>query len=172
MSAEELRTPEASDVEALARCHLACWQEAYGGLIDPVRLTPLLVDVDAQVQRWHHILASPARVRLAVDDGSVVGFATVRPADADVLAHLAALYVRRARWSTGLGQRLLDAVLGEEPATLQVFRDNARARRFYARNGFVPDGTESEEPHFGGVEIGMIRPAPAVAVEQPGGLPR
>ena len=60
-----------------------------------------------------------------------------------------------------LGQRLLDAALGDEPATLRVFRDNARARRFYARNGFVPDGYEGEEPHFGGVEIGMVRPAPS-----------
>ena len=57
---------------------------------------------------------------------------------------------------------LLDAVLDPgEPATLQVFRDNARARRFYARNGFVPDGTEAEEPHWGGVEIGMVRSDPA-----------
>ena len=37
----------------------------------------------------------------------------------------------------------------------------SRARRFYARNGFVPDGTETEEPRLGGVEIGMVRPAPS-----------
>jgi ribosomal protein S18 acetylase RimI-like enzyme len=97
---------------------------------------------------------------VADDGGDVVGFASVRPAAGDVPAHLQSLYVRRACWSTGLGQRLLDAVLGDEPATLEVLRDNARARRFYARNGFVPDGTVQEEPRLGGVEIGMVRPAP------------
>ena len=155
-----VRVPEASDAGALARCQLACWREAYEELADPVRLAALLADVDGRVQRWQEILAGPARVRLADDGGTVVGFATVLPGRPGEPAHLAALYVRRSHLSTGLGQRLLDEVLGDEAATLEVFRDNARARRFYARNGFVPDGTEQEEPYFGGIEIGMVRPAP------------
>jgi RimJ/RimL family protein N-acetyltransferase len=150
-----------ADAEAAARCQLACWGEAYGGLADPAKLGPYLADVTGATERWHQILASSARVRLAEDDGEVVGFATVRPAAGDVPAEVGAIYVRRRFWSSGLGQRLLDEVLGDEPATLRVFRDNERARRFYARNGFVPDGTEQEEPHFGGVEIGMLRPHPA-----------
>jgi len=97
---------------------------------------------------------------VADDGGRLVGFASVRPASGAVVAHLNALYVRREHWSTGLGQRLLDSVLGDAPATLEVFRDNDRARRFYARNGFVPDGTEQQEPRLGGVEIGLVRPAP------------
>ncbi len=157
----EVREPLADEAEALARCQLACWEDAYGAdLVDPARLRPYLEDVPTSVARWRQILAGPARVRVAVDDGRLVGFATVAPAHEGVPAHLSAIYVRRAYWSTGLGQRLLDAVLGDEPATLRVFRDNDRARRFYARNRFVPDGYEGEEPHFGGVEIGMVRPAP------------
>jgi ribosomal protein S18 acetylase RimI-like enzyme len=170
VSAVEVRAPGPADVGALARCQLDCWREAYEGLVDADRLAVLLADVDVRVQRWDEILAFPARVRLVVDDGSVVGFATVRPAAGDVPAHLAAIYVRRAHWSTGLGQRLLDETLGDEAATLEVFRDNVRARRFYARNGFVPDGTEGVEPYFGGIEIGMVRPAQAS--EQPVGTPR
>jgi ribosomal protein S18 acetylase RimI-like enzyme len=154
MSAVEIRTPGPADAERLARCQLDCWGEAYAVLADPVRLAALLADVDARVRRWHEILAGPARVRLAEDDGEAVGFATVVPGDP---AYLAALYVRRSHWSTGLGQRLLDEALGDEAARLEVFRDNVRARRFYARNGFVPDGTQAEEPYFGGTEIGMFR---------------
>jgi GNAT superfamily N-acetyltransferase len=155
----EIREPVASDAEALGRCHLECWREAYGDLVDPTRLAPYLAEVDGFVGRWRNLPAGGLRARVAEDDGALVGFATVRPAAGDVPAHLGALYVRRAYWSTGLGQRLLDAVLGDEPATLEVFRDNVRARRFYARNGFVPDGTEAEEPRLGGIEIGMVRPA-------------
>lgn len=154
-----VRQPDASDAEALARCQLDCWHDAYAGLADPDRLAALLADVDARHRRWQEILVGPARVRLATQDGSVVGFATVLPGTDGAPAFLAALYTRRACWGTGLGQRLLDETLGAGAATLQVFRDNDRARRFYARNGFVADGTEKEEPHFGGVEIGMVRPA-------------
>ena len=149
------------DAEALGRCHLECWREAYGDLVDPARLAPFLADVDEFVGRWRRGLAAGgSTVRLAECAGAVVGLASVRPAAGDVPAHLQSLYVRRDRWGTGLGQRLLDAVLGDAPATLEVLRDNARARRFYARNGFVPDGTEQEEPRLGAVEIGMVRPAP------------
>ena len=163
MSPVELRTPGPADLDALGRCHLECWREAYGDLVDPARLAPFLVDVEEFVGRWRRALLSGAgRVRVAEDGGELVGLASVRPAVGDVPAHLQSLYVRRAYWSTGLGQRLVDAVLGDEPATLEVFRDNARARRFYARNGFVPDGTQTEEPRLGAVEIGMFRPARSV----------
>ena len=155
-----VRRAVVADAEALGRCHLECWREAYGDLVDPVRLAPFLADVEEFVGRWRHALVSGSEVRVAQDNADLVGFASVQPASGDVPAHLHSLYVRRSLWSTGLGQRLLDAVLGDEPATLDVLRDNARARRFYARNDFVPDGTEQEEPRLGAVEIRMIRPAP------------
>jgi len=148
------------DAEALGRCHRECWREAYGPLVDPDRLAPFLADVEGFVSRWRGSLGGAWPVRVAVEGDALVGFAAVRPATDEAPAHLNALYVRRSHWGTGLGQRLLDAVLGTVPATLEVFRDNARARRFYARNGFVPDGTETTEPRLGGVEIGMVRPAP------------
>lgn len=40
----------------------------------------------------------------------------------------------------GLGQRLLDELLGTEPAELWIFEANVRAQRFYERNGFYPEG--------------------------------
>jgi GNAT superfamily N-acetyltransferase len=157
-----VREPGHADAEALARLHLDCWRDAYtgSGLVDDDRLAPYLADVDGTVRRWHLILADTAVVRVAAADGALVGFAVVRPATPAAPAYLSAIYTRRSHWGTGLGQRLLDETLGDEPATLRVFRDNARARRFYARNGFVPDGAEAEEPHFGGIEIGMVRPPP------------
>jgi len=155
-----VRAAVPADAAALGPLHLRCWAEAYEGLVDPDRLAPYLADVDGAVRRWTEALGGPSRVRVAEDGGALVGFARVQPASGDVVAHLGAVYVRRSHWSTGVGQRLLDAALGDGPATLRVFRDNARARRFYDRNGFVPDGYEAEEPHLGGVEIGMVRPAP------------
>ena len=62
------------------------------------------------------------------------------------VAELYALYVRPAWWSTGTGCALMDRVLarsvaaGYSSVTLWVLRDNRRARRFYKRAGFAPDG--------------------------------
>ena len=62
------------------------------------------------------------------------------------VAELYALYVRPGWWSTGTGRALMDRVLarlvtaGYSSVTLWVLRDNQRARRFYQRAGFAPDG--------------------------------
>ena len=62
------------------------------------------------------------------------------------VAELYALYVRPAWWSTGTGRALMERVLartgaaGYQAITLWVLRDNERARRFYERAGFAPDG--------------------------------
>ena len=42
---------------------------------------------------------------------------------------------------------------------LWVLRGNDKAETFYRRHGFRPDGTEAPEPHFGGVELRMVRDA-------------
>ena len=73
------------------------------------------------------------------------------------VAELYALYVRPACWSTGTGRALMDRVLtrtgaaGYQFITLWVLRDNERARRFYERAGFAPDGTSNVLERLGGV---------------------
>jgi hypothetical protein len=51
----------------------------------------------------------------------------------------------------------LDAAIGDRGAFLWVFRDNCRARAFYFRSGFIPDGAEQVEDFFGPLEIRMMR---------------
>ena len=73
------------------------------------------------------------------------------------VAELYALYVRPAWWSTGTGRALVDRVLartseaGYRSVTLWVLRDNRRARRFYERAGFTPDGATNVLAGLGGV---------------------
>jgi ribosomal protein S18 acetylase RimI-like enzyme len=56
------------------------------------------------------------------------------------------LYVSPAHWSTGAGRALTDAALdalradGYRRAVLWTLTENARARRFYVKAGFAPDG--------------------------------
>jgi ribosomal protein S18 acetylase RimI-like enzyme len=156
-----LRPPTSADVEAAARCHLACWQEAYAGLVDPERLAVITGDLDWAIDLWRRALTSDRTTTLALDGELIVGFARAGPATEpglDVTLQLHAINVRQAYWGKGVGQRLLDAVIGDRAAFLWVFRDNPRARAFYRRNGFVADGAEQVEDFFGGpVEIRMVR---------------
>jgi GNAT superfamily N-acetyltransferase len=156
-----LRPALPADAEALARCQLDCWRETYTSLAeDPDRLAQLLADVEGRTTRWREILASPNQVLLAEDDGPV-GFATAGAQREDGLPGrwLYALYVRVSHQGRGIGHRLLGEALGDAPAMLWVLRGNERAVRFYRQHGFAFDGTEAPEPHFGGIELRMVRPA-------------
>ncbi|SDS81104.1 Acetyltransferase (GNAT) domain-containing protein [Friedmanniella luteola] len=157
-----LRGARPDDAEALGRCHLTCWAEAYGGLVDGDALAAALAAVDQRVDRWRQILAGEHGTTLAVAGEEVVGFVSAGPQRDDDLegVELYALYVRRPRWGTGVGDRLLTAAVGDAACSLWVLRANVRARTFYARHGFRPDGAERVDDLLGGVaEIRMVRGA-------------
>ena len=64
------------------------------------------------------------------------------------------------RPTTGRGwaARLLDAVLGDEPAQLLVAKDNPRAHAFYRKHRFRPDGHELADPDLDNlVEVRLVR---------------
>ena len=57
-----------------------------------------------------------------------------------------------------MGRSLALAVTGEAPASVWSTEDNARARRFYEKLGFVADGVAKVEEHLGSLrEIRMVR---------------
>lgn len=130
------------DASMIAPMHVSCWREAYAGLV-PQRCFD---DIDGQdwVAHWRRRLERPEDVTtVALQDGHVVGLATVGPAED--LQHLPpqalwSLYVVRALWGSGLSSRLLRQALGDRPASLWAFEGNERARRFYARGGWRPTG--------------------------------
>ena len=127
---------------------------------------------------WQHMIAavaaSPSQPPAAGQaPPGIVGYASFGP-ELDVLgapwphpptaegreghaAELYALYVHPAWWSTGTGRALMDRVLagvcaaGYRCITLWVLQDNARARRFYERAGFGPDGARHVLDDLGGV---------------------
>lgn len=155
-----MRVARAEDAEPVVRCHLACWQETYTGLVPQQRLDEAVAARAERVERWRGILGT-AGTLLAERDGEVLGFASVGPAPADDLPDLLrlhALYVRQAWWGTGLGHRLLTAALGDAPASLWVLGTNLRACRFYAAHGFAPDGAERLNAVFDRRELRMVRP--------------
>lgn len=155
-----LRTAVPADAVVCAAMHAECWREAYGPYVDPALLEERLSDTARWVAAWtRHLVDGPPRI-LAEVDGAPVGFAVVGPSrdeDGATPQELYAIYVRAAYWGTGLGQTLWDAVRPDEPCSLWVLEDNARARGFYTRNGFAPDGSRELYAGLDAWEIRMVR---------------
>lgn len=155
------------DALAVAMVRVGSWQAAYAGIIPDEVLDAM--DPRAQSERLRSRLADPASrftTRVAERDGVIAGFTVTGPYRGDDVpvgtGEVLAIYVDPDHWSTGVGRALMDDALARLsaarlwPVLLWVLRDNARARRFYEKAGFAPDGAE----HFytaGGVPVPEVR---------------
>lgn len=150
-------------VEDVARCHAACWGEAYAGFIAQEHLCKM-TDVPTRVERWRSRFAnstSPIWVAHSAN-GEVVGLAHAGLARDEYpqlpALELYTLYVRASAYGTGLAERLTNAAIGGHAAWLWVFTPNARARRFYIKQGFAATGEEKLDPQTDVMEMQMARP--------------
>ena len=160
-----VREPVVADAGAVADLHVSTWQEAYSHLLPADYFTDEYVD--SRHRMWNHVLMNPRDdviVRVAEVDGIMIGFAWAGPSLGDTgeevprQRQLYAIYVAAAHYGRGVGQVLLDDVLGAERAMLWVARENPRAMAFYIRNGFQFDGAEQVDPHAPAItDARMIR---------------
>ena len=160
-----LRPAEPADAEAGADLHRRCWREAYTGLVDDRLLTVRLNDRERWVNAWREQLVSGPQRWLAEVAGELIGFAVAgasRDDEAPAAEELYAEYVRAAWHGSGVGQALLARAIGDRAASLWVLENNHRARGFYARNGFAPDGAREHYAGLDAWEIRMTRPAQRV----------
>ena len=156
-----VRPATPADAAAIGGCHVACHRETYAGLLSPAFLAAR--DPARFAANWARALARPGEPTtfLAAVDGEVVGLAQAVPSRDDPPVRpleLTTLYLRAAQHGSGLGQALLDAAIGDRPASLWVAEANPRARRFYERNGFRPDGTRAVVAAWEGIaEVRLVR---------------
>lgn len=147
------------DADAFAACHLACWREAFEELWGSDKFDGF--DEQRMAVRRRKEIESGIADHFVVqqEDGEIVGIAIAGPSrddDAPNLRELYAIYVREAHQGTGLADDLLQAAIGESPASLWVYRDNPRASAFYVHHDFIPDGDERVDAE-GILEIRMVR---------------
>ena len=128
---------------------IALWQETW-------QLAYPAIDFAARVpwwrERWRSELVPKAEVIVAETDGALAGFVTI-----DATGYLDQLVVSSRHWGSQLATRLVEAAKQRSTGgiTLLVNRDNARAIRFYQRNGFVEDG-EDVNPTSGRPVLRML----------------
>lgn len=113
------------DIEATARVAVASYATAFVEILEPERLAGY--DQAFFSQRF---AAALARLRVAELDGVIVGFSMVTD------GHLDMLFIAPTAQRCGVGQALLADAEARGTVSLESFRDNNRARRFYDRFGW------------------------------------
>ena len=152
-----VRRADAVDAPDVAHVQVTGWHEAYTGRMPQSILDNL--NVDRSTRWWHTIISggqpldAPGEVWVAESDGVIDCFESVgasrdddtRPGERELYA----IYVLAEHYGSGAGQALLDAAIGRAAASLWVLEDNPRARAFYERNGFRPDGSVKDDDRWG-----------------------
>jgi putative acetyltransferase len=128
----QLRPYRTEDEAAAIALWLETWQQAYPA-----------IDFAARVpwwrERWRNELVPDAAIIVAENAGALLGFVTI-----DASGYLDQLVVAPDRWGSELGNALFNEAkrLSPDRITLLVNKDNARAIRFYERNGFAHAGED------------------------------
>lgn len=160
-----LATPE--DSQAVAEVQTATWKVAYAGLMPREYLAALSAEERQPV--WRAGIESHRYSIVLAEQGSrLIGFsAYAKSRDSDNTAgsagEIQAIYVLQSHWGAGAGRALLEfsegalRSAGFKEITLWVLDGNERARSFYERHGFAPDGAEKREILKARTEIRELR---------------
>jgi GNAT superfamily N-acetyltransferase len=137
-----------SDCPAIISAYLGSWRAGYQNL-----LTQADLDVQAEIRGrrdWGSANSQHDRIVLVAEDdsGRILGVAECEHAPTQGrLSWVQMLYVIPSAWGTGTANGLLHQSLsaahecGHRTVWLDVVEPQARARRFYEREGFVLDKT-------------------------------
>lgn len=153
-----VRWATADDADAIGRIHVQTWQICYRGQIPDEYLDAL--SVERRCEAWRRTLAGgdpewpEMQVWVASVADDAVGFCGAGPSrddDADdSIGEVYAIYVDPLHWDTGAGAALIHHAVSclrgaHQHATLWVLDSNERARRFYEKGGWRPDGATKDD---------------------------
>ena len=156
-----VRPARREDAAAIADVHVQTWQATYEHVFGAERVAGI---GDGRRAQWEERLAAPPpgrQVFVAEDGERVTGFVSIGDSrDEPGKGELFAIYVLPEAWGSGAGPALmasaLEALSRYSSATLWVLEDNPRARRFYEREGWIPDGGRRDEEILG-VTVAEVR---------------
>jgi ribosomal protein S18 acetylase RimI-like enzyme len=151
----QVRAATSADALAIEQARIHGWRVAYRHVFPADELDALPIDA----KRWRRRLDEPpagwSTFVVEDDAGDVVGFASTGPSrDEPGIGELYAIYVEPSAWGSGAGRALIERAQDQltneyAEATLWVLEENARARGFYERAGWRPDGARKAEARFG-----------------------
>lgn len=145
------RAATGADAEALAELGARTFTHTFGHLYQPGDLEIFLQNHSPE--HWSKELADPAfEIRVAEQDEKLVGYVKLGPPHLPFeprgeAAELRQLYVVEEVKGQGVADELIRWVIERardqraDYLYLSVFTENHRARRFYEKYGFEPEGT-------------------------------
>jgi putative acetyltransferase len=144
-----LRPYSKADEDAAIELWRRTWQQHYPRIDFAGR-------VDWLRARWRNELVPSATIRIAEQNGRMVGFVTVDPQT----GYLDQIVVAPEVWGTDVATVLMAEARRISPAGLElkVNADNARAIRFYEKHGFVDVGETANELSGAPVRLKRWRP--------------
>ena len=154
----DISTLQPEDVDGVASVHIEAWQAAYRGVMADDFLD---LSGEAVTEYWSMVAwRRDGNAFVARREGRIAGFAAVGDHRKDDIGvgEVYVLNVAPEHWGTGVGTQLLHRAqerlhqLGFSDVVLYVATENARARRFYEREGWRDDGVDEVE-EFGGEPV-------------------
>jgi putative acetyltransferase len=144
-----LRRYTSADEDAAIELWRRTWQQHYPHIDFSRR-------VDWWRARWRDELVPVAAITVAEADGQLVGFVTVDPNS----GYLDQIVVAPEAWGSDVANALMTEAQRIAPSGLElkVNADNARAIRFYERQGFADAGETVNEISGAPVRIMRWRP--------------
>ena len=153
-----IRHASGRDAARIAGIHVRSWQAAYRGLVPDEVLDAL--DPVHRAMVWKGLLGTSEETVLVAMRGSrMAGFCSLVPSrDPDAAAgtgEIASFWVDPPAWGLGAGRALARELVAQARGrrfrrlTLWVLPGNARARCFYEKAGFAPDGAVKQEERQG-----------------------
>jgi len=159
-----IRHANLSDASAIARVHVASWQETYPGIVPDDFLKNL--SVERRFAQWANSLSDPGdeyhRTLIAELDDQIVGFVNYgyeHEADPIYRGELFAIYIMRSAHRQGIGRSLVNETvqglldLGVSSMLVWVLRENP-ACGFYERLGGV--SLREKMIEIGGKELSEV----------------
>lgn len=146
-----VRKATVDDVKNISRIYALSWKTAYVGIVPKDFLDA--IDDDRWVIKFRKDIGDGTLSALMVYDGDTpvgcAAFGSSRDEKMRDWGEIVSIYLHPDYFGKGYGEALLKETVaalkqqGYERIYLWVLRDNARARRFYEKHGFVSRGEES-----------------------------
>lgn len=140
----EIRQMKAGEADDISRIYASSWRCAYRGIVPQAYLDRL------SELRWSALLAeNPSKSFVLLEAGKFVGTSSVSPARDEKLSgwgEIISLYLLPEYFGKGYGKALFQHSVRElnrrgfENIYLWTLEGNRRARAFYEKHGFAPDG--------------------------------
>lgn len=149
-----IRPATPHDARAIAEVHVSSWRTTYVGQFPHALLDQL--SVPQRESMWERLLNDLShRTFVAKKAGGIVGFSDAGPSrdqdSAPYVGELYTIYLIEEHKGRSIGKALWmhnhDALreLGYTEVTLWVLDTNLRAREFYEKLGFKPDGARKRD---------------------------